>query len=152
MLSHENIIRLLIREMARQPQRQPQERPKPTLEAPFKTLVVGGDESFVERKIKDQLAKHGLEVVANWPWDKSRGAAPKDIQVIFILTDMTGHRDNDAAQKLAAARGIPLIYGVRKFSHNTSSLASQGYPDLTKAIVIEGAGIDDLTLLVWLPT
>jgi hypothetical protein len=143
----DNIIRQLIREMAKSARDQ-EKQADATPTKPLRTLVVGGDASFVARKITQQLANHGLEVVANWPWDETRRVAPENIEMIFIVTDMAGHKDTDAAQKLARSRGIPIIYGVRKYSHNIKNLVAKGFKAINKSIVLEGESLGDLILYI----
>jgi hypothetical protein len=92
------------------------------------TLVVGGEASFVNSKLAPALAQHGLRVDANWPWDKEKGAFPDATEVVFVLTDMAGHRLNDAAQTVAQQRSLPIVYGVRKWALNVARLEKMGFP------------------------
>jgi hypothetical protein len=96
------------------------------------TLVVGGEASFVTSKLAPALAQHGLRVDANWPWDKEKGAFPDATEVVFVLTDMAGHRLNDAAQVIAQQRSLPIVYGVRKWALNVARLEKMGFPALNR--------------------
>ena len=92
------------------------------------TLVVGGEHSFVQRKLTPQLARHGLAVDAHWEWKKRPGAFPESSQIVFVLTDMASHLLNNAAVFEAWRRGVPVIYGGRKWAHNKALLERAGFP------------------------
>lgn len=95
------------------------------------TLVVGGETSFVLRKIAPRLVRHGLHVVGHWPYRRMKGAFPANIDVLVILTDMVGHSMNDAAVEEANRRGIPIIMGVRKYAILQGRLAEAGFPEIS---------------------
>ena len=96
--------------------------------SPVPVLIVGGESSFVQRKLTPQLARHGLAVEAHWEWKRKAGAFPESSKVVFILTDMAGHSLNDVAVKEAGRRGLPIIYGGRKWAHNKALLERAGFP------------------------
>lgn len=92
------------------------------------TLVIGGEKSFVETKLASQLRAHGLRIDKAWTWDKQAGTFPDQTEVVFVLTDMAGHRLNDPAVDEAKSRNIPIIYGGRKYAHNIERLTTAGFP------------------------
>jgi hypothetical protein len=94
------------------------------------TLVVGGDPSFVSRKIAPRLFRHGLHMVAHWPYKKANGTFPANAEVLVVLTDMIGHSMSDAAVTEATKRGLPVIYGVRKYAVLEQRLRDGGYPEI----------------------
>ena len=95
------------------------------------TLVVGGEASFVQRRLSGQLSRHGLEITDNWPWDKVHGAIPKNVEVVFMLTDMTSHALTEAAAKNARGSGKTVILGTRKYALNIDRLTKAGFPAIS---------------------
>jgi hypothetical protein len=108
--------------------------PPPSLPSPLPVLVVGGEGDFVRRKLTPQLARHGLAVDAHWEWKKKAGAFPESSRLVFVLTDMAGHYLNDAAVREAWKRGLPVIYGGRKWALNKSILERAGFLFSTSAL------------------
>jgi hypothetical protein len=94
------------------------------------TLVVGGEPSFVARKLAVRLAKHGLFVAHHWPWKKQNGSFPESIEVLFVVTDMCGHPMSNAAVAEANKRGIPVIMGTRKHAVNIDKLNEAGFTEI----------------------
>lgn len=94
------------------------------------TLVVGGETSFVTRKIAPRLFRHGLHMVAHWPYKKANGTFPANVEVLVVLTDMIGHSMSDSAVAEATKRGLPIIYGVRKYAVLEQRLREAGYPEI----------------------
>lgn len=94
------------------------------------TLVVGGEASFVTRKLALRLAKHGLFMAHHWPWKKQNGSFPDNIEVVFICTDMCSHPASNAAVAEANKRGIPVIMGTRKHAVNIDRLIEAGFPEI----------------------
>jgi len=94
------------------------------------TLVVGGESSFVSRKLAVRLAKHGLFVAHHWPWKKQNGSFPENIEVLFVLTDMCGHPMSNAAIAEANKRDIPVIMGTRKHAVNIEKLNEAGFTEI----------------------
>lgn len=94
------------------------------------TLVVGGEASFVMRKLSPRLTRHGLYVAHHWPWKKQNGSFPENISVVFVLTDMCGHSMSGAAIAEAHKRGIPVIMGTRKHAVNIPKLVEAGFPEI----------------------
>jgi len=94
------------------------------------TLVVGGEASFVMRKLSPRLTRHGLYVAHHWPWKKQNGSFPENIAVVFVLTDMCGHMMSGAAIAEAHKRGIPVIMGTRKHAVNIQKLVEAGFPEI----------------------
>jgi len=94
------------------------------------TLVVGGEASFVMRKLSPRLTRHGLHVAHHWPWKKQNGSFPENISVVFILTDMCGHSMSGAALEEGRKRGIPVIMGTRKHAVNIQKLTEAGFPEI----------------------
>ena len=94
------------------------------------TLVVGGERSFVTRKLAVRLAKHGLYMAHHWEWKKQPGAFPENVEVVFICTDIVGHSMNDTAIAEADKRGIPVIMGTRKHALNIARLNAAGFPEI----------------------
>jgi len=101
-----------------------------------KVLVIGGELSFVEGRLANQLRAHGLVIEKVWPWDKQAGSFPENIEVVFVMTDMASHRLNDAAQAQAKSRNIPIIYGGRKYAHNVERLNAAGFPVLAPEVTV----------------
>jgi hypothetical protein len=93
-------------------------------------LVVGGETSFVTRKIAPRLFRHGLHMVAHWPYKKANGTFPANVEVLVVLTDMIGHSMSDSAVTEATKRGLPIIYGVRKYAVLEQRLREAGYPEI----------------------
>ena len=97
--------------------------------AMYRTLIVGGESSFVQRKLAPRLRRHFLRVVAHWPWKRAPGAFPEAIDVLFVCTDMLGHSLSNAAVEEARKRGIPIIMGGRKHALNLEKLEAAGFPE-----------------------
>jgi hypothetical protein len=96
------------------------------------TLVVGGEPSFVVRKIAPRLFRHGLHMVAHWPYKKAKGAFPDNIGALLVLTDMVGHSMSGCAVAEAEKRGIPVVMGVRKYAFLEQRLKDAGFPEIPK--------------------
>lgn len=94
------------------------------------TLVVGGEASFVTRKLTPRLTRHGLYVAHHWPWKKQNGSFPENIGAVFVLTDMCGHMMSGAAIAEAHKRGIPVIMATRKHAVNILKLTAAGFPEI----------------------
>lgn len=94
------------------------------------TLVVGGEASFVTRKLTPRLTRHGLYVAHHWPWKKQNGSFPENIGAVFVLTDMCGHMMSGAAIAEAHKRGIPVIMATRKHAVNIQKLTEAGFPEI----------------------
>jgi hypothetical protein len=94
-----------------------------------RVLVVGGEPSFVTRKLAPRLTRHLLRVTAHWPWKKANGTFPEDTELLFVLTDMCGHSMSGVAIEEAKRRGIPVVMGMRKHALNLDKLASAGFPE-----------------------
>lgn len=94
------------------------------------TLVVGGEASFVMRKLTPRLTRHGLYVAHHWPWKKQNGSFPENIGALFVLTDMCGHSMSGAAIAEAHKRGIPVIMATRKHAVNIQKLTEAGFPEI----------------------
>ena len=92
-------------------------------------LVIGGEQSFVLDKLAPNLARHNIEILDVWPWDKEAGSVPEQTEMMFFLTDMMSHRHNDAAKAEAVKRNIPVVYGVRKWSISQKRLMEAGFPE-----------------------
>jgi len=97
--------------------------------AAYRALVVGGEASFVTRKLAPRLRRHLIRMVAHWPWKKANGTFPEDIDLLFVLTDMVSHSMSGVAIKEAQRRGIPVVMGVRKHTMNLERLAVAGFPE-----------------------
>jgi hypothetical protein len=97
--------------------------------AMYRTLVVGGEASFVQRKLTPRLRRHFLRVTAHWPWKKQAGAFPEAIDVLFVCTDMLAHSLSNAAVEEARKRNIPIIMGGRKHALNIEKLEAAGFPE-----------------------
>ena len=97
--------------------------------AMYRTLVVGGEASFVQRKLTPRLRRHFLRVTAHWPWKKQAGAFPDAIDVLFVCTDMLAHSLSNAAVEEARKRGIQVIMGGRKHALNIEKLEAAGFPE-----------------------
>lgn len=93
-------------------------------------LVVGGETSFVTRKIAPRLFRHGIYMAAHWPYKKANGTFPANVEVLIVLTDMIGHMMSDAAITEANKRGIPVIMGIRKYAVLEQRLREAGYPEI----------------------
>jgi len=93
------------------------------------TLVVGGEHSFVVDKLESQLRRHGLTIAHHWEWKKKPKAFVGYIDVVFIVTDMVSHSLNDHVREVAAEKGVPIIYGCRKWATNTDRLTRAGFPE-----------------------
>jgi hypothetical protein len=94
-----------------------------------RVLVVGGEPSFVNRKLAPRLLRHLLRVTAHWPWKKANGTFPEDTELLFVLTDMCGHSMSGVAIEEAKRRGIPVVMGMRKHALNIDKLAAAGFPE-----------------------
>lgn len=97
--------------------------------AMYRTLVVGGEASFVQRKLTPRLRRHFLRVTAHWPWKKQAGAFPDAIDVLFVCTDMLAHSLSNTAVEEARKRNIPIIMGGRKHALNIEKLEAAGFPE-----------------------
>jgi len=95
----------------------------------YRTLVVGGETSFVQRKLTPRLRRHLLSVTAHWPWKKQAGSFPDAIDVLFVCTDMLAHSLSNAAVEEARKRNIPIIMGGRKHALNIEKLKAAGFPE-----------------------
>jgi hypothetical protein len=93
-------------------------------------LVVGGDPSFVTRKIVPRLMRHGIHMIGHWPYKKSNGTFPAATELLLILTDMVGHSMTETAVAEATKRGVPVIYGVRKYAVLEQRLRDGGFPEI----------------------
>lgn len=96
----------------------------------FNALVVGGETSFVTRKIAPRLFRHGIHMVAHWPYKKANGTFPANVEILIVLTDMVGHSMNDSAIAEANKRGIPIVMGIRKYAVLEQRLREAGYPEI----------------------
>lgn len=93
-------------------------------------LVVGGEHRFVVEKIEAQLRRHGMTVAHHWEWNKKPRAFVDRIEVVLILIDMVSHSMNDKVRELAHERGIPVVFGCRKWATNKDRLERAGYPEI----------------------
>lgn len=93
------------------------------------TLIVGGEHSFVVDKLEGQLRRHGLTVAHHWEWGKKPKAFVGWIDVVFIVTDMVSHSLTDNVRELAHERGVPVIFGCRKWATNRERLEKAGFPE-----------------------
>lgn len=93
------------------------------------TLIVGGEHSFVVDKLEGQLRRHGLTVAHHWEWGKKPKAFVGWIDVVFIVTDMVSHSLTDHVRDLAHERGVPVIFGCRKWATNRERLEKAGFPE-----------------------
>lgn len=94
------------------------------------TLVVGGETSFVVRKVAPRLFRHGLHMKGHWPYKKAKGAFPENIGALVVLTDMVGHAMSLAAIAEAEKRGIPVVLGIRKYAILEQRLRDAGFPEI----------------------
>jgi len=95
-------------------------------------LVVGGEPSFVKAKLGQTLQRHGLHVKSHWRWRRKRlPSALPAVRAVYVLTDMCGHSLNDIAVTMAKKKGVPVIYGTRKWAESSQRLVAAGFP-LTK--------------------
>lgn len=93
------------------------------------TFVVGGESSFVQSKITQQLLRHNMSVVGHWDWKRKRVVPiPIDAEAVFVITDMCSHRSSDKTITEAQKRKLPVIYGQRKYAENSLRLTTAGFP------------------------
>ena len=105
-------------------------RPDGQGEAMKKALVVGGQHAFVKNKLTKSLERHGIEISSHWAWDRSKPplAWPKDIDLIYICTDMVSHKVANPAVDHCRTSGIPYVNGTRKWAESIVRLTSAGFP------------------------
>jgi hypothetical protein len=95
-----------------------------------KALVVGGQHAFVKNKLAKSLERHGIEIASHWAWDRSKPplAWPKDIDLIYICTDMVSHKVANPAVEHCRTSGIPYVNGTRKWAESIVRLTTAGFP------------------------
>jgi hypothetical protein len=95
-----------------------------------KALVVGGQHSFVKNKLSKSLERHGIEIVSHWAWDRSKPPTvwPKNLDLIYICTDMVSHKVANPAVDHCRSEGIPYVNGTRKWAESIVRLTSAGFP------------------------
>jgi hypothetical protein len=105
-------------------------RPDGQGEAMKKALVVGGQHAFVKNKLTKSLERHGIEVASHWAWDRSKPPLswPKDIDLIYICTDMVSHKVANPAVEHCRTSGIPYVNGTRKWAESIVRLTTAGFP------------------------
>lgn len=93
-------------------------------------MVVGGQESFVKEKLSRSLERHGIAVHTHLSWTKSRPPAtlPKGIDLVYVCTDMVGHKLAEPCVKHARDNGIPFVNGTRKWAESIERLTQAGFP------------------------
>lgn len=92
-------------------------------------LVVGGEHSFVVDKLEAQLRRHGLTIAHHWEWKKKPKAFGGYADVVFLVTDMVSHALTDHVRELAHEKGVPVIFGCRKWATNKDRLERAGFPE-----------------------
>lgn len=95
-----------------------------------RAFVVGGEGGFVQKKLIPNLKRHGVQVVRHTPWDQRKplGEFPKDLDLIYIVTDMVGHSHAEPAVAYARAHNIPFVNGTRKWAETIERMEAAGFP------------------------
>jgi len=95
-----------------------------------RALVVGGQHSFVKSKLSKSLARHGIEIAQHWAWDRAKPPAvwPKNLDLIYICTDMVSHKVATPAVEYCRSTGIPYVNGTRKWAESIVRLTGAGFP------------------------
>lgn len=108
--------------MAAEPERQNQ--------ALKQAFIVGGEPSFVQDTLSKSLAKHGIQIVAHWSWDRTKPPTvwPEGIDLVYICTDMISHKVSNPAMKHCRTVGIPYVNGTRKWAESIARLETAGFP------------------------
>jgi len=103
-----------------------------------KALVVGGQGSFVKEKLSKSLSRHGVAVSVHLSWDKRRPPSklPKDIDLVYICTDMVGHGLSVPCMQYARDLGIPYVNGTRKWAESLERLTQAGFPLIDPATAL----------------
>jgi hypothetical protein len=105
-------------------------------------LVVGGEHSFVVDKLEAQLRRHGLTVSHHWEWKKKPKAFGGNADVVFLVTDMVSHALTDHVRDLAYEKGVPVIFGCRKWATNKDRLERAGFPERAPLAPAVGGVLD----------
>ena len=95
-----------------------------------RALVVGGQHAFVKNKLSKSLARHGIEITQHWAWDKAKPPSvwPRNLDLIYICTDMVSHKVSTPAVEHCRAAGIPYVNGTRKWAESIVRLTGAGFP------------------------
>jgi len=95
-----------------------------------RALVVGGQHAFVKSKLSKSLARHGIEIAQHWAWDRAKPPAvwPKNLDLIYICTDMVSHKVATPAVEYCRNNEIPYVNGTRKWAESIIRLTSAGFP------------------------
>jgi len=103
-----------------------------------KALVVGGQGSFVKEKLSKSLSRHGVAISMHLSWDKRRPPSklPKDIDLVYICTDMVGHGLSVPCMQYARDLGIPYVNGTRKWAESLERLTQAGFPLIDPATAL----------------
>ena len=93
-------------------------------------LVVGGQGSFVKEKLAKSLARHGIQVLTHWSWERKRPPQvfPQGVDLVYICTDMVGHGLSEPCMNWARENGLPYINGTRKWAESIIRLTQGGFP------------------------
>lgn len=90
-------------------------------------LVVGGEASFVQDKITQNLQTLDIEVAHHWEWKKQPpDTIPAGTQLVLLLYEMGSHSLFNKAKEAAQKEGIPAVNVSRKFVLLRKSLIDQG--------------------------
>lgn len=117
--------------MAHLPSKETQEPQGPlTIRPLVRALVVGGHGPFVEDRLRENLKKHGINIVHHWDYSLRRAPdLPADIDVMYICTDCVSHPLSAAAVSAAKKRGLRILNGGRKWAATAQFLRMSGFPD-----------------------
>jgi hypothetical protein len=101
-----------------------------TIRPLVRALVVGGHGPFVEDRLRENLKKHGINIVHHWDYALRRAPdLPADIDVMYICTDCVSHPLSAAAVSAAKKRGLRILNGGRKWASTAQFLRLSGFPD-----------------------
>jgi len=91
---------------------------------------VGGQPSFVKKKLAKSLRRHGIRVHTHWSWDKKRPPQvfPKGLDLVYVCTDMVGHGLSVPCMDWAREQGLPYVNGTRKWAESITRLTQAGFP------------------------
>lgn len=81
-------------------------------------FVLGGELSFVEGKVTNNLRQLGINVIGVHDWDRSRPpkSLPGDTQVLLVMKEMTNHEICNAGVAIAKKSDIPYVMVSRKLA------------------------------------
>ena len=111
----------------------------PQPKAPIKTVVFGGHPEFIERKYAPALARYGLHVIKNYPFNvrgRKNVTLPTGTDLVLVVKDMVGHSGStgaNAALDIARAQSKPWVAVPRKIAQAVSIMREKGILPIPQA-------------------